>query len=215
MFRDSFEVKGLSFYEINKVSKTDFTDMCKKYGCDYSNYHEVETSTEGYYFYIAKDKSEIRVCSEHKNDMVNSITGFTHSLFFSGCIHKCDGCFSPQTWSGDNGYLVDIYNLYIELRDNSHKNISMLGGCPFFKEADSLVIPLIVWVKENTKKNIYVWTGYKKEVVEKWIDIALIDYLVDGKFDKNKMSRFLLLRGSENQRVFSKGVDITNTMIKS
>ena len=62
----------------------------------------------------------------------------------------------------------------------------VLGGDPLYYENRDEVIELIHFIKENTDKNIYLWTGYLKEEVEKWIDASLIDYLIDGKFEIGK-----------------------------
>ena len=64
------------------------------------------------------------------------------------------------------------------------------------------VIELIHFIKEKTNKKIYLWTGYLKENVEKWINVKLIDYLIDGKFDFDKKDLRLKLRSSSNQRIF-------------
>ena len=44
--------------------------------------------------------------------------------------------------------------------------------------------------------------------MEKWIDVKLIDYLIDGRFEIEKKDLRLRLRGSSNQRVFKNGIEI-------
>ncbi len=58
----------------------------------------------------------MRVISENKNDATNSITGFTYSIFFSGCSHRCEGCFSPQTWRYENGYEMSVLDLLEKIK---------------------------------------------------------------------------------------------------
>lgn len=154
----------------------------------------------------------MRVMYENKNDMVNSITGYTYSIFFSGCTHRCDGCFSEETWDYNNGYDKDILDIKIDILKSRHKNISLLGGDPFYPKQRAEVLELITWVKDFTDKNIYVWTGYTVDKIVDWIDIEYIDYLIDGKFEKGKTQHNLILRGSSNQRVFHKGVEVTEKM---
>lgn len=152
----------------------------------------------------------MRIISICKNDAVNSITGFTYSIFFSGCNHHCDGCFSPQTWNYDNGKEYSVEELFNNIKNSRHNNVSLIGGDPFYIKNRIQVIELIKLIKEKTNKKVYVWTGYLADEVSKWIDLNLIDYLIDGKFDINKRDIRLPLRGSKNQRIFKNGIDVTN-----
>lgn len=152
----------------------------------------------------------MRIISICKNDAVNSITGFTYSIFFSGCNHHCDGCFSPQTWNYDNGKEYSVEELFNNIKNSRHNNVSLIGGDPFYIKNRIQVIELIKLIKEKTNKKVYVWTGYLADEVSKWIDLNLIDYLIDGKFNINKRDIRLPLRGSKNQRIFKNGIDVTN-----
>lgn len=154
----------------------------------------------------------MKIISENKNDATNSITGFTHSIFFSGCSHKCEGCFSPQTWDYNNGKEISVEELINKIKDSRHKNVSFIGGCPFYPKNREELIKVIKWVKENTNKKVYVWTGYEAEEVQEWIDLKLIDYLIEGKFQLDKRDIRLTLRGSSNQRIFKNGIDITKEL---
>lgn len=151
----------------------------------------------------------MKIVSFVKNDPVNSITGFTTTIYVAGCPHHCKGCFSPQTWDYNSGteYSVeDLYNIFI---NSPHKNITFLGGDPLNPLYRNETIELIKKIKENTNKKVYVWTGYLKEEVEQWLDISLIDYLIEGKFILEQKDIRLSMRGSHNQRIFNKGIDIT------
>ena len=139
----------------------------------------------------------MRIISIVNNDPINSMTGYTMTLYFAGCSHKCPGCFSGKEYSMD-----EIKDIILKSR---WKNVTFLGGDPLYYENRDEVIELIHFIKENTDKNVYLWTGYLKEEVEKWIDTSLIDYLIDGKFEIDKKDLRLKLRGSSNQRVFHNG----------
>lgn len=152
----------------------------------------------------------MKVIGIYENDSTNSITGFTYSIFFSGCNHHCDGCFSPQTWNYDNGKEYSVEELFNNIKNSRHNNVSLIGGDPFYIKNRIQVIELIKLIKEKTNKKVYVWTGYLADEVSKWIDLNLIDYLIDGKFDINKRDIRLPLRGSKNQRIFKNGIDVTN-----
>lgn len=152
----------------------------------------------------------MNVISIVKNDPVNSMTGFSTTIYLAGCEHHCKSCFSPQTWNYNQGEKYTIEELYNLLIKTKHKNVTFLGGDPFYPKNRNEVIDLIIKLKNTTNKIIYVWTGYSKEEIEKWINLELIDYLIEGKFILSQKDIRLNLRGSKNQRVFHKGNDITN-----
>lgn len=150
----------------------------------------------------------MKIISIVENDPVNSMTGFTLTIYFAGCNHYCKGCFSQYTWDYNNGQeysLEDIKNLIL---NSKWKNVTFLGGDPLFDKNRNEVLELIRFIKAKTNKNIYLWTGYLKEEVEQWLDIKMIDYLIDGPFILEKKDLRLKLRGSSNQRIFNKGKQI-------
>ncbi|VEH39059.1 anaerobic ribonucleotide reductase-activating protein [Fusobacterium varium] len=114
--------------------------------------------------------------------------------------------FFKNTWDYNAGKEYSVDEIKEIILKSRWKNITFLGGDPLYYENRDEVIELIHFIKENTDKNIYLWTGYLKEEVEKWIDASLIDYLIDGKFEIDKKDLRLKLRGSSNQRVFHNGV---------
>ena len=144
-----------------------------------------------------------------ENDPVNSMTGFTLTFYFAGCSHKCKGCFSKNTWNYNNGTDYNLETIERMILNSRWKNVTFLGGDPLYRKNREEIIELIHFIKEKTNKKIYLWTGYLKEDVEKWIDIKLIDYLIDGKFNIDKKDLRLKLRGSSNQRIFKNGIEIT------
>lgn len=147
----------------------------------------------------------MRIISIVKNDPVNSMTGFTLTLYFSGCSHRCKGCFSQNTWDYNRGTEYTMEEIKNIILSSKWKNVTFLGGDPLFIKNRDEVIELIHFIKEKTNKKIYLWTGYLKEEVDKWIDTNLIDYLIDGRFEIEKKDLRLKLRGSSNQRIFKNG----------
>ena len=139
------------------------------------------------------------------NDPQNSITGFTLSIWYQYCPHKCEGCYNKSTWLKDGGEYYSLDKIKETILNSKHKNVSLLGGEPLSELNRSEVIELIKWIKSETSKTLYVWSGYIKEEIENWIDVNLIDYLIDGKFEKNKLNLKLVMRSSENQRIFKNG----------
>jgi anaerobic ribonucleoside-triphosphate reductase activating protein len=146
----------------------------------------------------------MRIFNINYNDPVNSVTGFTLSIWFQFCEHRCNGCYSPQTW-GDGGYEITDIELKDVILNSKWNNVSLIGGDPFHLYNREEVVKLIEWIKLNTNKTLYVWTGYLKEDVDKWVDCKYIDYLIDGKFEKDKLDLRLLLRSSINQKIYKNG----------
>lgn len=157
-----------------------------------------------------KDKNTMmRLASINQSDSINSITGHSFSIFVQGCSMNCFGCQNPQTHSYQGGFLLSLYDIQSSILESKSNSVSFLGGCPFNQVEREKTIYLIKWIKQNTNKFIYVWTGYLKEEVEQWIDLELIDVLIDGRFELDKRDLNLLLRGSNNQRLFYKGKQVT------
>lgn len=152
----------------------------------------------------------MNILSIVQNDAVNSITGFTTSIYIAGCEHHCKGCFSPQTWDNNQGKSYTVEELIELISLSKNKNVSLIGGDPFNPIERLSTIKLIKKIKLETNKILYVWSGYSKEQIEQWIDLSLIDYLIEGKFMLEQLDIRLNLRGSKNQRIFNKGIDITN-----
>ena len=150
----------------------------------------------------------MRIASIKENDAQNSITGFTLSIWTQSCPHRCVGCYNEATWSEDGGYDCSLEELKNKISSSRHKNISLLGGEPFSPLNRRETIELIKWIKDNTNKTLYVWTGYRKEYIETMLDVSTIDYLIDGKFIKEELNLSLKLRSSNNQRVFKNGISI-------
>ena len=140
-----------------------------------------------------------------KNDAVNSITGFTLSLWYQHCPHRCSGCYNQSTWSKEGGEYYSLDDIKEIILNSNHKNVSLLGGEPFSELNRDEVIELVKWIKSETNKTLYVWSGYVKEEIEIWLDVKLIDYLIDGKFEKDNLNLKLIMRSSNNQRIFKNG----------
>jgi anaerobic ribonucleoside-triphosphate reductase activating protein len=69
-------------------------------------------------------------------------------------------------------------------------------------------LKLLVRVKEEVNKPIYVWTGYTlEEILDNKLEAYLIlwgcgVYLIDGRYEEDKKDLNLKLRGSSNQRIW-------------
>ncbi|MCI6152304.1 anaerobic ribonucleoside-triphosphate reductase activating protein [Fusobacterium perfoetens] len=150
----------------------------------------------------------MKIISIVENDPINSMTGFTLTFYFAGCDHYCKGCFSQNTWDYESGQEYEIEDIKELILNSRWKNVTFLGGDPFYFKNREEVIELIYFIKKNTSKNIYLWTGYTIEEIQEWIDPSIIDYLIEGRFEIDRKDLRLKLRGSSNQRVFHKGIEM-------
>lgn len=139
-------------------------------------------------------------------DVVNG-TGTRCTLFVSGCVHQCRGCYNQSTWKLDSGipFTQELEDKIIEdLNDTEIKRqgLSLSGGDPLHPNNVPHILKLVKRVKnECPGKDIWLWTGYKiselnetqKEVV------SYLDVMIDGKFVQELKDLSLHWRGSSNQ----------------
>lgn len=162
--------------------------------------------------------------------------GVRVSLFVSGCSHKCEGCFQPETWNPSYGEFFldkDLDYIIQSLKPDYIDGITILGGDPLMCYNTMKVNEIITRIRSRykNKKTIWLYTGYvlddilrdikflKDECIvsdhNKLFDmqniLKSIDYLVDGPFVLDKKDMRLQFRGSSNQRL----IDMQETMVKN
>ena len=134
------------------------------------------------------------------------------TLWVSGCCHKCFGCHNQSTWSHSSGnhFSQDVEDkLFTLLKNPFIKGLTLTGGDPLSIDNRYFIFKLIHRVKkELPDKDIWLWTGFLKEDLPNDITKE-IDFLIDGKFKKNLVKDNLRYRGSENQRIFKNGINVT------
>jgi anaerobic ribonucleoside-triphosphate reductase activating protein len=139
-------------------------------------------------------------------DVVNG-PGTRCTLFVSGCVHQCRGCYNKATWKLDNGELFtremedQIIN---DLNDSriKRRGLSLSGGDPLHPENVSAVLAFVKRVRtECPGKDIWAWTGYllAELTTEQQELVDLLDVLIDGKFEQDLADPMLKWRGSSNQ----------------
>ena len=147
-------------------------------------------------------------------DIANGI-GVRTSLFVSGCTNHCQQCFQPETWSFTYGQPFDRAaeeKLFSALGKPFIRGLSLLGGEPFEPGNQRVLVELLERVRrELPGKDVWAFTGYRLddellteghprcEVTDRML--ALIDVLVDGRFEAAKKDPSLRFRGSSNQRL--------------
>ncbi|HID7485329.1 anaerobic ribonucleoside-triphosphate reductase-activating protein [Morganella morganii] len=140
-------------------------------------------------------------------DVVNG-PGTRCTLFVSGCVHQCRGCYNQSTWRTDSGvpYTRELEDKIIaDLCDTRVKRqgITLSGGDPLHPHNVPEILALVQRIRREcpAEKDIWMWTGYKldelndaqQEVIEH------INVLVDGKFVQDLHDPMLIWRGSSNQ----------------
>lgn len=145
-----------------------------------------------------------------KADIANGL-GFRVSLFVTGCLRNCKGCFNKQAQDPNFGQVFDEEakkKIFAELDKPWCKGLSILGGEPMSVLSDNraTVIEFAKEVKEKyPEKDIWMWSGYTYDEIKSTPECAdilkYIDVLVDGPFEEDKKDISLKWKGSSNQNV--------------
>lgn len=164
---------------------------------------------------------------EH-DDVCNGI-GIRCTIWFTGCSHKCAGCFNKETWDENSGIEFDIEakkELFDELSKDYISGITFSGGDPLHKNNIIEVNNIIQEIKKQfPNKTIWLYTGYTWEELSpntliRGIDeestihnvraniIKSCDVVVDGPYIDDLRDITLKWRGSSNQRV----IDVQKTL---
>lgn len=133
--------------------------------------------------------------------------GMRYSIYLAGCAHYCEGCHNPSSWNPQSGYPIttEVLNQMI---DEINKNtlldgITISGGDPFYNP--KALHNLLYNLKKATKQNIWCYTGYTLEEIQKTKELAAclsyIDVLVDGRYIEGLFDPTLSFIGSSNQRI--------------
>lgn len=147
-----------------------------------------------------------------KFDVLNG-EGVRHSLFVSGCSHRCKGCFNASAWNKNYGavFTDETEEMIFQAFEESPISIaglSLLGGEPF-ENVQGLLPFLLKFTTKYPDKNIWCWSGYTFEQLwalatvddDVLMMLSMIDILVDGKFILEQKDLKLKFRGSQNQRI--------------
>ncbi len=139
-------------------------------------------------------------------DVVNG-PGTRCTLFVSGCLHQCRGCYNQSTWRVDSGlpFTLEMENQIIaDLKDHriQRQGLSLSGGDPLHPHNLPAILQLVQRVREECPdKDIWLWTGYvlnELNEIQQEV-ISYIHVLIDGKFEQALYDPTLIWRGSHNQ----------------
>lgn len=125
-------------------------------------------------------------------------------IFTQGCLKHCKGCNSPQTWSLNDGYSVDINILAGNiLSDKKIEGITFSGGEPFLQARNLYKLALIL--KEHNL-SIVTFTGYSYKFIREVNDanwnnlLSVTDLLIAGAYEENNACYDRAWIGSGNQK---------------
>ena len=134
--------------------------------------------------------------------------GFRTVLFVTGCSHKCEQCYNKSTWNPRNGqeFTESTLDDLISMVNKSYiKGLTITGGDPLYRSNIKSVIDICKKVKEQTGKDIWLWTGYEfNDIPEEALELLeYVDVIIDGKHDYTKPTD-KPYRGSDNQKMYRK-----------
>lgn len=150
-----------------------------------------------------------------KCDYLNG-SGIGVSLFTSGCLRACKGCFSPQTHDFNFGKLFTEETekeILEELEKPFYDHFSIIGGNPTELQNIDTIHALCYNIKTKfPNKDIWLWSGhYLREIQKCPIKRKILDVisvLIDGRFVQELYEPNLLWKGSYNQQV----IDVKKTV---
>lgn len=135
--------------------------------------------------------------------------GVRCSLYVSGCLFACEGCFNKaiQNFNYGKPYTTELEEqIFTDLSQDYVQGLTLLGGEPFLNTAVCLQVIQRFRQEFGETKDIWSWSGYTfeellQETEDKLEMLAQIDVLVDGRFELSQRDLRLQFRGSRNQRI--------------
>jgi anaerobic ribonucleoside-triphosphate reductase activating protein len=155
------------------------------------------------------DKLSQGFVGDYKPFMFVDGEGVRCSLYVSGCLFACEGCFNRATWNFRYGtpYTAELEErILADLAQSYVQGLTLLGGEPFLNTGVCLSLVRRVRAEFGDTKDIWSWTGYTYEELlldspDKLELLGRLDVLVDGPFDESLKDLRLQFRGSSNQRI--------------
>ncbi len=158
--------------------------------------------------WVARDWSKGKVADYKPYNFVDG-EGVRCSLYVSGCLFACPGCYNKIVQNFNYGLDYDAeleQKILKDLEADYCQGLTLLGGEPMLNT--NILVPLCRKVRQKfgSTKDIWAWSGYRweelmKESSDKLELLNLVDILVDGRFERDKMDLTLQFRGSSNQRI--------------
>lgn len=137
------------------------------------------------------------------NCNMNNGDGLRCVVWLSGCEHRCEGCFNPETWDITVGspWNDEAEQVVCDtLSQDWCSGLTLTGGDPMHPENIAGVLNLCRRMKKKfPRKNIWVYTG---NIVNPDDELYKdIDVIVDGPYIDSLKSLDAHWVGSSNQKV--------------
>lgn len=143
----------------------------------------------------------MRIAGTLSCSLVNGY-GVRYVIFCQGCSHHCVGCQNPETWDFNGGKKVTPEELAEDIKKHKHiDGVTLSGGDPFYQQDEC--VSLLNFLPEDL--DVWIYTGFDYEEIKDTKLAQMADYIVDGKFEQDKMVGGKMY-GSSNQRI----IDIKN-----
>ena len=134
--------------------------------------------------------------------------GVRFVVFVQGCPHNCEGCHNQKAQDFNGGFNADIYKLVEKIIRARTTKLTFSGGEPFCKAKELAKVARLVRAVKDVE--IITYTGYLFEDLLEMANtdkdikdlLTVTNYLVDGRFEKDKKTLDWFYRGSSNQRIF-------------
>ncbi|WP_429971532.1 anaerobic ribonucleoside-triphosphate reductase activating protein [Fructilactobacillus sp. Tb1] len=158
--------------------------------------------------WLASERSRQYIASYKPFNMVDG-EGIRCSLYVSGCMFNCPGCYNraAQNFHYGKPYSDELEDQIITDMSKSYvQGLTLLGGEPFLNTQVCLRLCKRIRKEFGHAKDIWSWTGYtwdelQKESYDKIRLLSMLDILVDGRFLEAQKDLTLQFRGSANQRI--------------
>ncbi|MBA1434017.1 anaerobic ribonucleoside-triphosphate reductase activating protein [Bombilactobacillus bombi] len=158
--------------------------------------------------WLAQDHSLQYIADYKPFNMVDG-EGVRCSLYVSGCLFNCPGCYNraAQNFHYGRPYSQELEDQIIKDLSQSYvQGLTLLGGEPFLNTQVCLQLVHRVRQEFGHAKDIWSWSGYTfEELMQESYDklklLSYLDILVDGRFLEAQKDLTLQFRGSANQRI--------------
>ena len=158
--------------------------------------------------WLASNLSQMKIADYKPFNFVDG-EGIRCSLYDSGCMFACPGCYNKaaQNFNYGTPYTQELEDRIIkDLGESYCQGLTLLGGEPFLNTQVCLRLVKRIRKEYGHEKDIWSWSGYTwdelmKESEDKLELLYNLDILVDGRFEQDLMDLTLQFRGSSNQRI--------------
>lgn len=144
--------------------------------------------------------------------------GVRCSLYVSGCLFACQGCYNliAQNFHYGTDYTLELEERILQdIAMPYCQGLTLLGGEPFLNTPVTLPLCEKFRQRFGQAKDIWAWTGYtweelQEESTDKKALLSHLDVIVDGRFDMTQKDLTLPFRGSRNQRI----IDVQKSLVQ-